>query len=582
MRTWLVPITKAYQRDECRYPKWLIKSILQADDKVIVLDLQYSNSKLFSLFQKKPFKDLKQLDWSLKAQNIQLSELENLIKKYKIDSFFSHATFWPPMLRFRKMMLSPSLFEKVLSIWHEGGFLRHICFQLDWYGWNGYSSLANMDISNLPILNLKQKIFVDEFMQQVFLPQKINSNKMQFSSKQDIKDEFKISQKSICLICLQVHGDSVLTQFAPKGYSNSKWAFDFVVRHPNCFFIIKDHPKQKTKLKFEKKCNWLYLLPSSKYDTQSLAMNVDAIIVVNSTVGMESIYWTPVFRAGHTIYSHDSISQSLDKFNVNNIKKKDVYSFLYYAIKFFHYTPGINADSHSEWFNFIDKHRKTIQSLNAPKFNFSEENKKTMENRLFIDKSHKLILKDLRKQRIKITEIPGKQKGWFHSTQKPEEILQFLEIVGQCRIVLEIGLDKAGTHVLFKTIAKKVISIDWNWTTISITQKLMKQLKIDKNSYFILGNSTSLKTKKALKKILNQSKIDLLFIDGTHSYDSVKADYESFKKLLNQKAIVAFHDYEWNSNVHKAVDEIAKMEKKELNIIKSFKPYGIAYFRFDD
>jgi predicted O-methyltransferase YrrM len=37
--------------------------------------------------------------------------------------------------------------------------------------------------------------------------------------------------------------------------------------------------------------------------------------------------------------------------------------------------------------------------------------------------------------------------------------------------------------------------------------------------------------------------IDFLFIDGLHDYDSVKADWEHFKPMLADGAVVAFHDY---------------------------------------
>jgi predicted O-methyltransferase YrrM len=39
--------------------------------------------------------------------------------------------------------------------------------------------------------------------------------------------------------------------------------------------------------------------------------------------------------------------------------------------------------------------------------------------------------------------------------------------------------------------------------------------------------------------------IDFLFIDGDHSYDGVKADFEGFSAWLTRHALVAFHDSGW-------------------------------------
>jgi predicted O-methyltransferase YrrM len=51
------------------------------------------------------------------------------------------------------------------------------------------------------------------------------------------------------------------------------------------------------------------------------------------------------------------------------------------------------------------------------------------------------------------------------------------------------------------------------------------------------------------------STLDILFIDGDHSYDGVKADWEAYKSFLNDGATVIFHDYGWAEGVKKVVHE---------------------------
>ncbi len=49
--------------------------------------------------------------------------------------------------------------------------------------------------------------------------------------------------------------------------------------------------------------------------------------------------------------------------------------------------------------------------------------------------------------------------------------------------------------------------------------------------------------------------IDLLFIDGDHSYDGVKSDWETYKYFLKPGSIIIFHDYGWANGVKRVVHE---------------------------
>jgi len=56
----------------------------------------------------------------------------------------------------------------------------------------------------------------------------------------------------------------------------------------------------------------------------------------------------------------------------------------------------------------------------------------------------------------------------------------------------------------------------------------------------VLGDSSSLETYDKLIKLLKGRQIDLLFIDGNHTYEGVKKDYGLYAPLT--KHLVAFHD----------------------------------------
>lgn len=50
-------------------------------------------------------------------------------------------------------------------------------------------------------------------------------------------------------------------------------------------------------------------------------------------------------------------------------------------------------------------------------------------------------------------------------------------------------------------------------------------------------------------------RIDLLFIDGDHSYDGVAADWRTFGPALAPGGVVAFHDIGWAEGVRRLVAE---------------------------
>ncbi|MCX8006172.1 MAG: class I SAM-dependent methyltransferase [Burkholderiaceae bacterium] len=52
--------------------------------------------------------------------------------------------------------------------------------------------------------------------------------------------------------------------------------------------------------------------------------------------------------------------------------------------------------------------------------------------------------------------------------------------------------------------------------------------------------------------------IDLLFVDGDHSFEGVSRDWENFSPLLKPGAWVAFHDVGWADGVRAVVQRQVK------------------------
>lgn len=51
------------------------------------------------------------------------------------------------------------------------------------------------------------------------------------------------------------------------------------------------------------------------------------------------------------------------------------------------------------------------------------------------------------------------------------------------------------------------------------------------------------------------SHIDLLFIDGDHTHEGAKADWEAYKKFMKIGSVIVFHDYGWAEGVRRVVHE---------------------------
>ena len=98
------------------------------------------------------------------------------------------------------------------------------------------------------------------------------------------------------------------------------------------------------------------------------------------------------------------------------------------------------------------------------------------------------------------------------------------------------------------------------------------------NRLYIEGSSHSEGTHSQLSSLLKKKKIDLLFIDGDHSYEGVKKDFEIYKSFVSNKGIIAFHDIVPDSfsrtgvKTSSYVGEVPKFwnEIKKITIMKNF------------
>ena len=110
-------------------------------------------------------------------------------------------------------------------------------------------------------------------------------------------------------------------------------------------------------------------------------------------------------------------------------------------------------------------------------------------------------------------------------------------------VVVEIGVRKGYQRIFYKEL------LDADYIGIDIN-------KVDGDDY-ILGDSNKVETVMTLGTRLKNRKIDLLFIDGNHTYEAVKRDWDLYSPLVS--SIIAIHDILWEQfGVKKFWEELCK------------------------
>ena len=137
--------------------------------------------------------------------------------------------------------------------------------------------------------------------------------------------------------------------------------------------------------------------------------------------------------------------------------------------------------------------------------------------------------------------------------QVKSEITKLLELLKDFnpKLILEIGTAGGGTLYLFTRIIDPeatIISVDlpggsfgggyseWKIPLYQSFTKNRQRIKL------LRADSHNPKTIKLVKTILADKKVDFLFIDGDHTYEGVKRDFDMYSKLVKKGGIIAFHD----------------------------------------
>lgn len=160
-----------------------------------------------------------------------------------------------------------------------------------------------------------------------------------------------------------------------------------------------------------------------------------------------------------------------------------------------------------------------------------------------------------------------------------EEVSEMLSLIEGKKLILEIGTSMGGTlcHMM------KVASDDAEFVSVDLPGGLfggefgqpnievMKSwLKGNQKLHTIRADSKSFLTVEQVRKILNGRKFDFILIDGDHTYEGVKGDYEIYKQFAGD--IIAFHDIVEHQQKDVGVKKLwEEIQGNKIEIIKDVK-----------
>jgi predicted O-methyltransferase YrrM len=128
--------------------------------------------------------------------------------------------------------------------------------------------------------------------------------------------------------------------------------------------------------------------------------------------------------------------------------------------------------------------------------------------------------------------------------QRRDEILRFLAFAGanSPANVCEIGTADGGNNFLLSQAipsVKFMLGID---LFVRNKHQLQYFRRPGQKLCYLAASSHEPKTLEKVQDLLAGRTLDLLFIDGDHTYEGVKKDFLSYKRHVRDGGIVAFHD----------------------------------------
>lgn len=190
---------------------------------------------------------------------------------------------------------------------------------------------------------------------------------------------------------------------------------------------------------------------------------------------------------------------------------------------------------------------------------------------------------------VTINKLISEAYDSYGMMQLPLEVESFTKWFKElnCKNIMEIGTYAGGLFSIMCKLSDSnglKVSVDYPfYGTQETDENYLRFLKdvrsFSKNVVTVKGDSHAQDTLEKVREILNGKELDFLFIDGDHTYEGVKQDFEMYKEFVKDGGFIGFHDIndtEWhrsvNCHVAKFWDELPQeIKHTEFNT----KSYGL-------
>ena len=150
---------------------------------------------------------------------------------------------------------------------------------------------------------------------------------------------------------------------------------------------------------------------------------------------------------------------------------------------------------------------------------------------------------------------------------------------------MEIGTDQGGTFAIWSKLSKDGIRIsldlphgNFGRMEYDVNSRDNYLRSLGSNVTMIHGSSHDEELKQLVKDKLEDTKLDFLFIDGDHTYEGVKQDFEMYKEFVKPGGWIGFHDIkdtEFHRNADCRVDILwNEIKGEKIEFLDNSSSYG--------
>jgi cephalosporin hydroxylase len=132
------------------------------------------------------------------------------------------------------------------------------------------------------------------------------------------------------------------------------------------------------------------------------------------------------------------------------------------------------------------------------------------------------------------------------ANQKWSELSKLVQLLRTLRPkwVMEVGVCSGGTLALWSHVAQPTAHLIGMDVEIGseAEQRIRAAMKPTQSLQLVRCDSHDPRASEQIASTLSGNELDFLFIDGDHSYEGVKQDWQTYSAFVRSGGLIAFHD----------------------------------------